>query len=390
MLLNAICGVDIRGKFLAFALFFPIFFCAQQEAAGDFMAPFKQPAQSGSPIETGDELARVDRLILSKTTPEDVRKQACKDMYRCIRPLNCVALQPIIFSLPQICPGSSLTFIALNPSIQRIDDGYLVLCRATDFRIRGKINPQAPGYTTRNFLLKYSKDLKLISQKEILDDLPRERYKGSPHIGQIDCRLIYDPLHPSKLAMTCSTCDTNPKNVCQISYCRLQEDEEAVHISRFVPLCGPDPERWEKNWLPFFKEGKLCAIYSCDPFVTYALNTKTGECIRDICYIPQYRFSDFRGSAPPIPFDEGYLILVHERYDRIYTHRFVYLNKDYRITKISKPFVFCHVGVEFSCGMTVDHEEKTLLITFGLEDQEAYLASVAIDTARSMLNDLSG
>jgi hypothetical protein len=58
------------------------------------------------------------------------------------------------------------------------------------------------------------------------------------------------------------------------------------------------------------------------------------------------------------------------------------------VQKVSRPFTFTHTGVEFSCGMTLDHDEKNLLIGCSIEDKKAFLAVVGVDTVRSMLHDL--
>jgi glycosyltransferase involved in cell wall biosynthesis len=344
-----------------------------------------------------DGLAAVDRLILKKTTPEHIRAQAYNNLRFYVPPLSQAAFYPIKPTLPQICPESSYTYAATNPCIQKTREGYLVLCRSVNYKqkkgVYQPIDPQDPKVKTRNFLLKYSKDLKLISQKEILDDCARERHEGGAVLGLEDCRLVYDPEVPSKLAMLCTTYDTNPEHIPQQSYCTLLEDEHAVHVSTCTLLQGPSPERCEKNWLPFFKDGRLNIVYSHEPFVTYAVDEKTGICTQDICYDTSHQLNGFRGSARPIPFDNGYLSLVHEVIfpggsERIYTHRFVYLDKGFRVKEVSRPFTFRHTGVEFSCGMTLDHGGKNLIIGCGIEDKEAFLASVDVDTVVAMLYPL--
>jgi hypothetical protein len=110
-------------------------------------------------------------------------------------------------------------------------------------------------------------------------------------------------------------------------------------------------------------------------------------------YTPNYRFGGFRGSAPPISFNDGFLIIVHQEvgipgHGRIYIHRFVFLDKDWIITKISRPFTFRHTGVEFTCGMTLDHSNDNLLIGLGEEDKKAFIASVSVGLVREMLRDL--
>jgi hypothetical protein len=84
-------------------------------------------------------------------------------------------------------------------------------------------------------------------------------------------------------------------------------------------------------------------------------------------------------------------MVVHEvvhmdDHTRRYFHRFVYLTQDFKIEKMSKPFIFKQLGIEFCCGMTLDHTEDELILAVGIEDREAYLCIVDLDTIRSLLH----
>jgi hypothetical protein len=166
------------------------------------------------------------------------------------------------------------------------------------------------------------------------------------------------------------------------------------NVEKLLLLNGPDPSRCEKNWLPFIKDETLYVIYSYSPFVIYQLDIETGDCILDLSYEPTYDFTQFRGSAGPIPFDDGYLVLIHEvtytsDQSRCYLHRFVYLDHRFFVKKISKPFTFLHQGVEFCGSMTLNHEENQLILAIGIEDNKAYLCTVDLNTIHSYLYSLS-
>ena len=103
--------------------------------------------------------------------------------------------------------------------------------------------------------------------------------------------------------------------------------------------------------------------------------------------------SNFRGSAAPIEFENGYLMLVHEvvhhnEGERTYTHRFVYLNKKFNIEKLSDPFIFMHQGIEFCLSMTLSHDKTKLILPIGIEDNKAYLCFLDINTVQSSLKSL--
>ena len=258
------------------------------------------------------------------------------------------------------------------------------------------IDPEMKGKylgKNRNFLLQYDKDFHLLSQKEIVDTLS-DPQKFKPHRnieGIEDIRLIN---YKEQLWFTCTTQDMTPHHVPQIGLFQLSNASEKTSLSTesFFSLPGPSPSICEKNWLPFVKDGMLHAIYSYDPFIIYKIDPLEKTCKQVQCEEQQYDFSNFRGSASPIPFDDGYLLLIHQlsfnNEGRVYLHKFVYLNKDFKITHTSRPFTYQHQGVEYCCGMTIDHLGSDLIMSIGIEDAQAFLAFVDLKTVRSLLKPL--
>jgi predicted GH43/DUF377 family glycosyl hydrolase len=192
---------------------------------------------------------------------------------------------------------------------------------------------------------------------------------------------------------TCTTTDTNPTGSGQISLCQLNLNTRPATVTKLLPLQGPNPYRCEKNWAPFFQQGSLHVIYSWDPFIIYKPSLETGTLQKVLHRETTYNFSSFRGSSSPIEFEDGYLILIHEvffqlNYDRVYTHRFIQTDRTFNVKKISKPFTFFHQGVEFCCGMVMNHENTHLILSVGVEDREAYLCHLKLETVQASLEEL--
>ena len=125
----------------------------------------------------------------------------------------------------------------------------------------------------------------------------------------------------------------------------------------------------------------------------YQVDPETGRCDPVKKMTHHLDFSSFRGSAAPIVWEDGYLLLVHEvafhsNYERAYLHRFVFLDSECNIQKLSDPFYFQHLGVEFCCGMQPNHLGDRLVLTLGSEDREALFCSVPIKTVQSLLKPL--
>jgi hypothetical protein len=249
-------------------------------------------------------------------------------------------------------------------------------------------DPKDDTIRTTNYLLEYTPDFKLLSQREIIENLPRVRHPSQIQ-GMEDCRLV--SLNNENYFL-CTCYDTSPGGIKQC-LCKIDQSStvNAAMVEKFVPLKGPDASRCEKNWLPFVKNNSLHVIYSYDPLIIYEVNRETGDLTVQKNIIPQHHFARFRGSAGPIEFDKGYLVMVHEvahSNQRHYMHRFLYLDKDFNIVQLSKPFTFEHMGIEYCCGMTTDHAGNNLVMTLGIEDREAKFGIVGLDVVREMLEPL--
>lgn len=333
----------------------------------------------------------LNNLILKKGVPWTAKSQAYKNLRFYVQKLPSARYVPIVLDFPYIMEGSEERYHPMNPSILKTDEGYSVICRSVNYTQTGAKTfhtIDSDGiFRTRNFLAQYDPYFNLLSQMEITENLPRERVRcwiSSNLQGLDDCRLFH---WEGKKWLTCTTNDTNPTGNFQISLCRLGE---GGMIDKLVPLIGPDPNRCEKNWVPFLHEGLPHLIYSYDPFIVFQPQLETGACHEVVRYTPEYDLSHFRGSAAPIRFDNGYLMVVHEvsltdDHSRIYFHRFVYLDDNFQVKKLSKPFIFRHDGVEFCLSMTTDHANKNLILGVGVEDREAYFCIVDLDVVRELL-----
>jgi hypothetical protein len=300
--------------------------------------------------------------------------------------------------LPPIREGATLTYNPMNPSILKIEGGYYVICRCVNYMQKGAkyfwmIDPEMKDEyigRTRNFLLHYDKNLNLISQKEIVDEISNtSRIAPYSNTEGLDDIRLFD--YEGSLWFISNVHDMNHHHTPQIGLFKLEDsaDENQIFTEQFTLLLGPDPKRCEKNWLPFVKDGEIHVIYSYDPYVVYKVNSTHGSCEAVISEKQKNDFASFRGSASPIHFDDGYLSIVHQvAFDdngRYYLHRFLYLDKDYKIKRISKPFTYTHQGIEYCCGMTLDHSETNLIMSIGIEDAEAAFAILDVNAVRSSL-----
>lgn len=333
----------------------------------------------------------VNRLALNPKAPKYVRESAYRNMLFYTQPLPGASYQKIDIETPLVHEDLNERYRPTNPSLVKTADGYAVICRAVNYDQQGgynhcSVDPKDGTLRTKNYFLKYDKTLKLLSQKEIVDESPREKYPA--HVeGFEDCRIVH---LMNEAWFTCTLWDTAPGIVTE-ALCKLKENPKSatVAVEKVVPLPGKNPI--EKNWLPFYVDNRCYVIYGYDPLLIYQVDQTSGKCTVAKEYSTPYDLSQFRGSAAPVPFDGGYLFVVHEvsvHDHRHYLHRFVYMDHNFEITKMSLPFNFMHWGVEFCGGLTVDHSGRECIMTLGYEDREAHICRVSIDQVRSMLKPL--
>jgi glycosyltransferase involved in cell wall biosynthesis len=270
-------------------------------------------------------------------------------------------------------------WFCLNPSVARIG-GYLdCVVRTVNYEV--KFSETAAHYvtengapiTTRNFYLRLNDDLEVIGSNEILPpvDMPAPRYKDI--VGFEDLRLI----------------EWNGQAYVNGTCCELEEDgwrnmvrgrinRDTWRIEELA-VCIPDtsPRQAEKNWAPFIDGKELKYLYSYEP-------TKVLDHAGDTLQIsePAIRAKAFRGGSQLVPYEDGWLCCVHavsfipKTHRRIYYHRFVWFDRDMNLKRVSIPFVFNKVGFEFCAGMAWMADGKRLVLSYGVDDSQAWIGTV--------------
>ena len=242
---------------------------------------------------------------------------------------------------------------------------------------------------TKNFLIRTDRRLRFLDQREVVCDAAPLR--EDPVRGLEDARLFSRRGDPG---FTCVTTEHHPAGRVRIALASIGDGGSGV---RPVALSGFGDDRPQKNWLPFTDPatGDLLAVYGFDPLVVLRVDPESGI-VAPLFDRPQGRnFSRFRGSAGPVVLPAsaggGRLAIVHEvafQGRRYYLHRFLRIDDDWRVVEASRPFFFLRRGIEFPCGAALAHGEEDLPITFGVEDREAWLCRIRLDTVTALLRPL--
>lgn len=168
-----------------------------------------------------------------------------------------------------------------------------------------------------------------------------------------------------------------------ILLCHLTQNEsrKQYEITRAIPILYED-HLMQKNWTMFSKDNQLFVIYSHHPLVILQIDTESGE-YTVVTNRPsvKYNLDQCRGSANPIrtPQDDGWWVLVHEvvqKDTRKYFHRFIHYNDSFEVVRVSKPFYFHHLFVEFSLSVFLNAGKDFITIVYSTKDNTTELLSV--------------
>lgn len=174
----------------------------------------------------------------------------------------------------------------------------------------------------------------------------------------------------------------------EMSHIKFRHNKGLTEMSRtrFTP---PQETYLEKNWMPIL-DMPFCFIRWCNPLeiVKCDPNTTTSETLFKGEPFELGPETELRGGSQVVTLQDHYLCITHEctmlprpmgnGKDAHYYHRFVFFDKDWQLRKLSAPFKFMDAMVEFACGLAV--KEDQLLITFGYQDNAAYLLKMPIAT----------
>ena len=200
---------------------------------------------------------------------------------------------------------------------------------------------------------------------------------------------------------------TNEKGINEMILCKFNKKFE---IDKILRLKGYNDHLKQKNWMPLIYNNKICFMYSIFPTIILEPNMDTGICsvIKQVdqvlCPIDETSSSPeeslnilkgLRGNTPILNYDKGYLFIAHivvktdyckYHHPGTYFHRFIYMDNNFIIKKVSPLFYLINKTIEFISGMIYDTDNKNILITFGYEDRKAFIFKISIENINKLLS----
>lgn len=290
------------------------------------------------------------------------------------------------YSVKQIVPSIDLRWPATNPSIWIDERGKYCILRSVNYHILGNgmyhILDSDNVVRTQNHVLVMDDNCEVVECR-IMSDLSSGPPKcRSPVEGFEDCRLFSCR---GLFWCVCTVRDRHSSARCEIAILSLDSDWNVTQVN-VVRSFGADLH--QKNWLPLVRNDDLYLIYSTDPTIVlkYDFDNQAANVFKHI--VPELCLESLRGGSQAVRVKGGWIYITHEAQQidagrRFYMHRFVLMTEDFRVTGVTEPFYFLQKGIEFCAGLAYDNKSGRLIASFGLKDNEAYLAFFDADSVIS-------
>jgi hypothetical protein len=318
-----------------------------------------------------------------------------------------------------LCADRPEGWTIFNPSCLIFGDELLVLVRSSNYHIvEGQyvVPPAdvpadggAPWIRTVNLLARFGMnpagDLRPLGEAVRLYG-PDYATRDEIHItGLEDLRLRRGPSGGITVSGTCLDTANQPTApngapMARIATARLLPD--AGVLTHFECLPEPFQGRYEKNWAPI--ESNMCSdnrpvwLYSAWEEGRVATVARFGNKPGNHAWIvgsrseSPFALRHLRGRSQLIETHGGSRLLgiFGEAFDdgrRMYDHRFVEFSLDLHPLRWSPPFrLGPQRGVEFVAGLQRRH--GTFIISYGLRDEEAWLATLPVASVEATLTDI--
>jgi glycosyltransferase involved in cell wall biosynthesis len=328
-----------------------------------------------------------NKLALSKTEYTGARELARTNLFHYLKPLKELAPSFTPKRL-EFVPMEAATagptgfhptgYALLNPSVAVVNKEVYTTVRTVNYKMdkdgrylvnNGEISADHP-VRTRNYLAKLSNELEIQTVNEILPPLlPKPEY---PMVLGFEDMRIFE--WRGAMWSTSTVRELNKEGWCEQVLAKIDRSTTQPHIIEWSQML-PNRRQHEKNWMPWVDGANLRFAYRLDELVD-----SYGQPVNK-SLLP-FAVDHMSGSSQVIPFKGGWLGLVHEaRYQvdkvtRYYQHRFVFFDAAYHARCISLPFVFHSKQIEFANGLARHPDRKRIIVSYGVADKEAWVATI--------------
>ena len=274
---------------------------------------------------------------------------------------------------------------AYNPSIASTSRGLLMAVRSSNWEFKRhhyfRVHAEDSVARSRAYLVELDAGLQPSAATLLQDETDRTGEVASQYRGYNDLRLLEQR---GQLRAVATTLDFSSTGTSQMALLDIVGNR-----LRNCRLLSDGFTRTEKNWSPALWYHELFFVYAFAPTTLLRWDGVRLLPAGLDAYAGPPLAADFRGGSQLVPVGPGFLTVVHAGADypdgsRVYLHRFVSLDEEFRISGISPQFMFRERGVEFAAGMAI--EGGAAIVSFGVADTECWLVRLPLDRVLGLLS----
>lgn len=245
--------------------------------------------------------------------------------------------------------------------------------------------------TTTNYILKLDEGLN-IQKYHAVDTSKLDVKPLWEFVGLEDCRVVRwdDKLYLSGVRRDTTTNGQGRMELSEIDIV----DNSVLETSRFrIPAPGPNASYCEKNWMPII-DMPYHYVKWCNPTEVVRVDPVNKTCEQVFIGAYTKKPKDYRGGSQVITMGDYRVALTHTvilykseagRKNARYRHSFVVWDKDWNVVKYGDEFDFMGAEIEFACGLA--QYKNDVLITFGYQDNSAYIVKLSHDALEKFINE---
>ena len=275
-----------------------------------------------------------------------------------------------------------------NPSVAVLENRLITTFRASNIERDDRTSRfylLPPGGVMKNEIVigELNDDLALVRETHVV---PPDQTNGTSVApgGMEDVRIVASP--DGRLeAMGCLPQNFRYKPRGRVGFgsefytqmARIQFGPE-FQITKLTTYESPFKRRMEKNWSPFYVDGKFCVVYQWNPLII--LELLPDGTTRFLKWLEaSNQLKGLRGASQGIPTANGYLFVVHRKFivaGKVrFAHQIIELGRDLQPTRLSETFGFVsNKLIEYCAGIALF--KNRCVLSFGLNDSLPFLAAM--------------
>lgn len=281
-------------------------------------------------------------------------------------------------------------FNPLNPSIIKYKNGYKCVVRSVNYKFDDNYKYIWEGVCmTKNYIIDFDSDMNIVHSEEL--QLPSMISSGFMFDGWEDIRLF---MYNDEICCSFTSLQTNHKRIQTMCMAQLKNPSEYIVLDQY------GSGKIQKNWVPLVNNKNLYFIYSFYPLtiLKYDENLKKIK----LHQVTKLKYANkWHGGTPAISLEslgypDHYICIIHISKFPKYEQKFVIIktfkneNDDdiFNVIDESPLFYFIDESIEFCSGITISHDKKRFIITFGKMDRNIYCIEVECDKIMNLFVNL--